>query len=524
MLLGISAESKNTMEYDLVRRIPEAEFDMDKAMPYGDMPSSMLTAKFEETDTGDDEHLYVDYSRKTLTDRRPDSGGMASEAGRSSTNNSGHLQLRYNGHRGNADTAAHPEMFLGFDDHDPRGVADEPDMKQMTAQQKARLRYIRFTADSPDQAMSGTRAERKIIADNQTVFRALRSNLKVFSRQIDGRVTGKQARQQNKSSVGGFVARAHGDKMSDNMSLNKRALVICKGVLTDTKEYREEAAEADFAVAKYTQLCRRSVYKDTSRKVEQGVDSHDATLREETTVKHYKAIGLVMSHICRSIKQDQEMQTSSEGANAKTAPLRRDLGIIIRSIVSTTELQASKLTVNGKTATPVERKDHLNSLPNHMTPAHHYINAEILYRSVKPGANLSGLSKQVIGDTKSFNPEHMTTAGKQAKERMVNTLRVVSGEDFKTESAGVFNYRKGVSAKDKRIGNTNGEDFKTESDISQNRRINHQQHRVTGADDQITTIDFSDNTKAERHARGIGSKYTFGMSDRDTTVQSIGDN
>ena len=60
------------MNYDLARQaMGRIEFNTDQSMSYGDMPSTLLTEKFEETDIPY-ENAYDDYARKVATNWGPD--------------------------------------------------------------------------------------------------------------------------------------------------------------------------------------------------------------------------------------------------------------------------------------------------------------------------------------------------------------------------------------------------------------------------------------------------------------------
>src|SRR6184192_3064866 len=114
---------------------PEIGYSIDIGLRYGKMPSSMLMSKFEETDMGEDENVYDDYARNTLTDRRPDTNYLAHEEPRGGVNQSkGYLNLIHYGHRGNSDDPNHSEICLGETAPDPRGTADTPDIKNFKEQ------------------------------------------------------------------------------------------------------------------------------------------------------------------------------------------------------------------------------------------------------------------------------------------------------------------------------------------------------------------------------------------------------
>src|ERR1700761_6917819 len=128
-------EYVNQNEYNMPESKIYSTLSFDKN---GSMPNELLMSKFEETDLAPSDDYYESYARGLLTDYRPDDNKFEHEKPRSNVNQSaGKLQLQYYGHRGNADDPNHPEMYLGFDDPDPRGINVDPDFKQLVKQERA---------------------------------------------------------------------------------------------------------------------------------------------------------------------------------------------------------------------------------------------------------------------------------------------------------------------------------------------------------------------------------------------------
>lgn len=262
------------MDYDLARQgYGQIEYNVDQGLRYGDVPNTMLMEKFEETDMGNDEDQYDTYVRTEICDWTGDKGAVFEhERGRGGVNASkGILQLRANGHRGTADVEK-PEIFLGFagpEDRDPRGINVDPDMKQLRRQEAARMRFHRFTPDHSDHVTGGGISEAQVMANKQTIFRFNRDRLKIFSRQIDGRREGLRRVYENKSDIAKQVlVHSYGDYIKDYaMNPQRRANLITRNILRDTKEWRQETSDQDYQIARYSQICRKRKTRDTYNRV-----------------------------------------------------------------------------------------------------------------------------------------------------------------------------------------------------------------------------------------------------------------
>ena len=526
------------MNYDLVRQqYGNPENTVITAYETGDMPSSILTSKYEETDMGPDEDLYDDYARQTLTDQRPDKNKFEYEEARGGVNASkGLLQHHYYGHRGEADYEK-PEIFLGFggpEDHDPRGINTDPDMKQMVRQQDSRMRFVRWSPDGSDNITGGGRSESQLMADQQKLYRFTRDRLKVFSRQIDGRREGQRRTYDHKSNVNKQqLVQSYGDFIRDYaLTPQRRGNFIAKSVISDSALWRSETADQDFEIARYTKLCRRARTKDTYKRVLGAQGSNDNTWTDADASKCYKAAGLLMSNIIRGKKQttanmresDMDFSKSQGAAHYKTAPFAKDLALILRAMVDDGKHGNSDTTIAYKTTAP-RALEHIarQIVYNHLAPAHHYLNAEILYKSVKPGADISKIKKLVQTDANAPQiQDTLTTTGKSAKMQFVSGAKLDTADDTdKAESARTVNYKTLLASSEHRARLADGEDYKKESDKTQTRSTPHAEYRITTSDDVETGMKFLDNSSLERRTRGLGTKYTARFIDRDSRSDGI---
>ena len=374
------------MDYNLERqRETPIAYDVTyRGVNYGDMPGSLLTSKFEETDMGDEEDMHDNYVRKQATNWGPDTNQFEHEASRGGvTQRSGRLNLQYYGHRGTA-YAEKPELFLGFggpEDHDPRGVATDPDFKKLVGQHNARMRFQRFDKDMSDHIGSGNRSEAKVMLDQQTSFKITRDRLKGFDRSIDGRREGLRRLYSNKSDVTKQVfVQSYGEYIKDYaLNPQRSANVIVGQLIRDSREWRDFTADQDFAVAKYLSITRKSQQKWANKAKTTEVDSRFA---DADPSKCYKTAGILMSQIVRAKRQKQdnvsnsdvEFGTTQETKVGKNVPVVKDLTAVVRHIVDNTLFGASQITQMGKNVTPQQR-EHLarEIVYNHVAPSHHYL-------------------------------------------------------------------------------------------------------------------------------------------------------
>lgn len=527
------------MDYDLARQVSgRVEYNIDQATPYGDMPNSMLASRFEETDMGPDEGLYNHFVRGEIKDWGPDTNLMEHERPRGRVNASaGMIQLRHEGHRGTAEVD-NPEAFLGFsgpEDWDPRGIKTDPDMKEYTAQHQARMRFHRFTPDHSEHVTGGGRSESQAIADQQKIFKFTRSHLKVFNRQIDGRREGLRRVYKHKSEIAKQVlVQSYGDYLKDYaMNPQRRANLISGRVIRDSRSWRDGTADQDYQFARYTQICRKRLTRETYSKVLGAQQSDEAAWNDGDASKCYRAAGILMSHMVRNKRQahmnmnksDIDMAKTKLTQDRKTAPVARDLALVLRSIASDGKFSEGDATMTVKSAHPQMQEHQARQIvANHSTPAHHYLNAEILYKTVKPNADLRKIKDQVITDARTVDiQDGDTLVGKSAKRHMVTGRNLKTTEDGdKTESEQTINYRTALGHNKRHVGTiTSGEDYKKESDNSQVRTQSHAEYRVASAADQDTQSDFLDNSQSERLGGAMGSKYMNRFIDRDGKQSDI---
>jgi hypothetical protein len=518
-----------SMEFDL-QNATQPSYDLDRSRRNGGIPEAMIMAKFEETDIDGEETDYDNYARSVASDWGPDTSRFEHEESRGGNGWAGRLQAQYHGHRGNTDIfeVYRPEMFDSFTDHDPRGIATEPDMQKLRAQHEARHRFVRFTADGCDNVTGGSRSEAKIREDNQTLFKTLRDRLKVFSRSLKGRDNRKAVIHRKVSLIGKQLSsKCYGDTLNaeHTMSKQRKAIIICKEILRDTAKYRAETADTDFAMHRYTRN-GKSGQRSNKRALENknNIDSLDNTnVQAEDTSKCFKTAALLMSNLVSAKRQckltgDSDMSKSASTITSKHGPLRRDLAAVLGGLDHTdVGLGHSDATISGKGLTPTNdgRIQYLTT-NTHSTPAHHLLNAEIIYKSVKMG-NVRKCKDLIIRDATSGYTEDIAQRAKSAKRTLTwgAKLRTAGDTDY-ADSGRCYNYKtKKITNGDRAMRLITGQQSTTESDLTQMGKVNHVHARIESLTDTVRDMRYGENTYKERSAGVLGSKYTARYVDRE---------
>lgn len=508
---------------NIVPTMPAIPISTDQR-EHGVMVDSMLIDRFEETNMGYEDDIYDNYARTTLTDRTPDTNKFEHEEPRGAVNqNSGMLQLRYNGHRGNADTVYRPELFLGFmgdGDRERRGINVDPDFKEVRKQHEARTRFTRFSKDDSNFVVDGVRAERREIADKQAMFKITRNRTRVFDSEIDGRVSGKNMftggvppiTQSNVCKQ--VIVQSYGDYVKDAaLTPQRKAAVICDNIIRDTKEYRNSANDQDREFMRYTQTCKSGPLR-MEHKVKHGLVSASADFKQETRTKSFKAAGILMKNICNArhnlvADNDSDLANSRNTVAIKTAPISRDISIVTQGIRHEGDFAAGDDTQSRRNAAPKKRAQQITRVvQDRHLPSMHYNNALFITRAAKRG-DLREAANNVVSDASRQGDISDFHYGKAAKREKIGGFNANHDYDMdKGASRATYQYKASEKIiRDNKLLNTNVENFKTESDDSQMRKtaIHGDNMAIDNAD---IDIELYDNQSKERGGAKLGSKYT----------------
>jgi hypothetical protein len=501
---------------------------------YGEMPLEMLIAKSESTYMPDSTYMYEDHARETLTDWTPDKNKFEHEEPRGGvTARSGALNLRLNGHRGTAETAYRPEYFDGFhgeEDRDPRGINPDPDMRKMKQQAAARSRFYRFSADDCHQITGGVRAEAREIKDQQTLMKIVRERLKVFTRALDGRREGLRRFFSHKSAADKqVVVQSYGDYIKDYaLNPQRRAVIITGQILRDSRAFRQETSDAEFAVAKYSQLCRRGG-KESGRAPRSR--ESDVTYGSSDGTKHYTAAAMLMSSIVKRRAQavksfgDGEKAESAQTVARTTAPFVRDLTEILRAVGHDATAGESDETRGGKMA-PLVRAEHLANVTTRdgLTSAHTNLAADMIFKQIfHTGDGRKNADKSITDSTHVGVRETLTAGGKQARRRILTGANLATtGDADTTDGSRTFNYRTLPSQKKRRTLHAGDIDYKDAGDAHVGKELHQVQHgHVVGK--STDDMRYSDNTQKDRRGGRVGGKYLRREMTRDERGEHMDD-
>ncbi len=239
----------------------------------GDMPISMLVAKFDETDINDDPVSTLQSEwRSTLKDRTGDKNLFTHEETRRDRGSRQALNLRYNGHLGSdVDGPRHSEMMLDFiesDWRDPRGTVDPADMKEMRRQQTARLKFQRIDSDAEFRTTGGGVAPQQMVRDERQAHLLVAPRWKNFEESTDGRREGLRREYSHKSAANktSHSVTSYGDIIKDS-ALNVQRKTEIVSNLTDSgalgvgssRMYHQSVPDHVVTVASYGEVPGRSM-------------------------------------------------------------------------------------------------------------------------------------------------------------------------------------------------------------------------------------------------------------------------
>lgn len=362
----------------------EDNYSIDIGLRYGDMPSEMLMQKFDVTNIDSDTYQPLesldDHWRSTLQDLSAQPTSLESDYRRTDTQSASFLNWRYHGTRGDSDVEVHqPEMFLGFhgeEDREPRGGCKgtnplEPDMKEFTKQNQARLKYLRFTPDASLNVTGLGRSEAKAEADNQTLFRTIRHQLNWFDTSFDGRRNGMAMNgginpeslvyQQTglEENYNDYIKQAQMDRRN-------KTTILSNKIIRDSPAYQQFTTDHRFQVAAYGENPRRfrPYFPMESKIVQVDTENELAYPEEKVDGKLGKTANLLMGQIILQ-RQKAESDLINKDSNqelliSKTKRQEQEIKSVINNLINdTTRHESTESARNGKTKA---RADHVSAV------------------------------------------------------------------------------------------------------------------------------------------------------------------
>lgn len=509
-------------------------YTIDEALPFGEMPKEALISKFEETDTGESEYALYAYQRETLADFRPDPRTLEQDQVQRNNQSQGFLNHRYLGNRSGQEVH-HPELFLGFhgpEDRDPRRTFTDPDFKELKKQHDARMKYVRWNSDADNSITGGGWREDQLQEARQYLFKSAKERLKVFSTSKDGRREGMNRTWEHRS-IAEKVDGGNPD-MSDYIRdaaivAQRKTVVLSNTELSNGKFYNQNQPDHEFTVARYGDNPRSSVLVGELGSKKTKYDGEAATA-ESVQSRAYKTAGILMGQLVQqkhSSNQEMEHYESDQSRAYKTAEITRDLGMLASMMSRGSnegEFGKTDQTMTSKSLAPGSQHASRESIANHAKPDHLYLNAELMYKSVAPGADtLKIKSRMVTNNTKHELEEKSTQTRKsdnkttQTRNKKTRTWMETEGESLQTA-----NYKTNLAQvrvnKKKRH---NGEGFAQESTDATIYKTPDDRYRVTQKDDVEHDMRFLEYKTMDRAIAPMGTKFTRNKTEYDASSNDI---
>jgi hypothetical protein len=509
-------------------------FTIDEALPFGEMPKEALIAKFEETDTGESEYALEAYQRETLADFRPDPRSLEQDQVQRNNQSAGFLNHRYTGTRSGQEVA-HPELFLGFhgpEDRDPRRTFTDPDFNELKKQQDARMKYVRWNSDADNSITGGGWREDHVMAAKQDLIKSSKKRLKIFSTSKDGRREGMNRTWEHRSIAekidGGNPDMT--DYIRDAAITPQRKTVILSNTeLSGGKFYNQRQPDHEFAVARYGDNPRSSRLTGETSSKKTRYDGEAAEYESDQS-RAYKNAGVLMGMLVgqkRAGRQDMEHQESTNTQTRKQAEIKRDLsrlGAVMGRGSNEGDFANSDNTMITKSLTPGSQHASRSSISNHAKPDHHYLNAELMYKSVAPGADTLKIKQRIITNQTRHELEQMSTQTRKSDIKILKTRdkKTRSWMEMDGESTSTVNYKTNLAhIKHSRSKNTDGEGFAEESDLTRVYKTSNDKHRITQKHDLEHDMRFLEYKTMDRAVAPLGTKFTRKLTSYDGSMGDI---
>lgn len=503
-----------SMDYDIGYRQPTnpIQYDLKQGMKYGGMPDSALESKYEETDMGDEEMKYNNYARETIMGwNEVTEPTLESDMPRKSYSSKGYLDLLHSGNRA-GEEPAHPEIFLELTDKEPRRTATDPDYRQLTRQWEERMRFKYMYPDADNSITQGNWDARSRSYAGKAIQELMRARMQIFSTSKDGKRNEMRREYEHKSEIGKVEdEKDYGEAVkNDGLNPQRATTVLSNRNLQRTKLYNQFTTDHEFGVSRYGEG-RRGNYL-TQNKVLRDIAS-DNRYNDSDMIQMRKALGIVLS---KAVQQKKTAEHNIEYNDAvltqdrSTTKPYRDLSFLIRQIATD---QMMNKALKGQT-----RK--LPGLPNWTAhskndteedankPAHYYVNGELMYKAVQPGADLRKIANNVITDAEK-GQEDKTLVVKSVQERktykQADTEVQVDGQSVQT-----YTYKnKNTPAQAPKVQTQNNDQQMQNSDNTQQRKVNGRNYRNASKKDVQLDTNLLDNTSKERLGMAMGDKMAI---------------
>jgi len=157
---------------------------------YGALTTRQILKKYEETNMRENPEQVDAYQRGLLTDFGPDAPSLASDLPRGGTSENRATVLRHTtGSRSGMEEPGHSERFFELTDREPRGIAVDPDYKNMVKYQWAKKFQTEknLMRDDGGHSIPGDRMTNAQLIEvrNKLMFYPSKTRLKIFDTSFD---------------------------------------------------------------------------------------------------------------------------------------------------------------------------------------------------------------------------------------------------------------------------------------------------------------------------------------------------
>ena len=509
-------------------------YTIDEALPFGEMPDEAIIAKFEETDIGESEYLLEDSQWETLADFRPDPRSFEYEQPQTNNQSVGLLNHRYTGTRSGQDVH-HPELFLGFhgeEDRDPRRTFTDPDFKELKKQQDMRMKYVRWNSDADNSITGGGWREDQVQGAKQAVLKSAKQRIKVFTTSKDGKRNGMNRTWEHRS-IAEKVDGSNPD-MTDyirdaSIVPQRKTIILSNHELSNGKFYNMNQPDHEFEVARYGDNPRSAVLTAEQGGKTQLYDGERAG-SESMLTRNYKTAGILMSKIVEQkhkAAQETEYSESTQTRAYKQGVMTSDLSKLMQDVgadAHDTDYKDSDRTMTVKTKHGGNQHASTKGIANHATPDHLYLNAELMYKSVQPGADTLKIKRKMVTNGRRHELEDKNTQNRRSARSTANPSgkKKRSWMELTEESTTTVNYKSNLAQiRHNKVKQHNGEEFAKESDMSIAFKTPDEQYRITQKNDIEHDTRFLEYDTKERRVAPMGNKFVRNKIEQDGEMGDI---
>lgn len=520
----------------------EITYSIDIGGRYGKMPSEALVAKFEQTDMGNEEMLYDNHARSVIMSwNTPDAPGLESDEIRKSYSNKGYLNLLHRGGRGEENEPRHPEIFLELTDREPRRTATDPDYRELRKQHEARMRYVRLHADADNSITGGYWDELSVGKAKKLAMSLMKPRFMQFTTSYDGRREGmRRSYEYRQSDVDLAQDQKEFGEIIETGALTpqRHTTILSNTDVRSTRLYQQNTTDHLFQVSMYGEGRRGLLFANNERI--RGAGYFETDLGNSDRTKTVKSAGILMGKIVRAksdVARSGQMNEYNDAVLTqarKSQVLRSDLNAALRDIAQEQIFTQAYGTMPRKTGPGMDRIGETSVATqidaDGAKPAHHYVNAELVYKAVhEEGKNRRKAMDNVITDD-SHAPiredlENLHAKGRRQHRAAKHNTPGDSKFEVDGESITPTTYKRApgrTNANHRKVQNRDGD--LGNSDRTQNRRVNHNTGKITGRGKVRHDIAFLDNTKKERHVAPMGTKYLRREMRTEDTAENRLDN